>query len=480
MKIPGIIITIFLFLTNSGCKNSVDPVTLFDQITREFNDGNFHKLELLADSMKFLYPGEKKLIQKADSLSCIAERVELDFTVTGSELDAQLKQRNGNFSNQDKTFWERENWLEWRIINGEKRYFNRAASNLDLLKRFHLERNLRDSLEAGEPEIVFRKNHIRSIIKESGFQAKPVMPVEMTISYSLSVEPDAVPEGETVRCWLPYPGESNVRQQNIRFISASHDNYRIAPDSAIHRTIYMEARPEKGKSLTFSVSYSYQSSGLYFNPVILKVTDYEKGSPLYREYTSEQPPHLCFTDEVRHLADSICGSETNPCEIVRKIYYWFSANIPWAGAQEYSIIPDIPAYVLKYRRGDCGMQTFLFMSMLRYKGIPVKWQSGWMVPPVGKNLHDWCEVYYEGVGWVPVDVSYGLQFSDDRETREFYISGIDSYRLIINEGVAAALYPEKKFMRSEPYDFQRGEVEWSGGNLYFDKWSYEMNIEYIK
>ncbi len=126
------------------------------------------------------------------------------------------------------------------------------------------------------------------------------------------------------------------------------------------------------------------------------------------------------------------------------------------------------------------MQTFLFMSMLRYKGIPVRWQSGWKIPPEAKNLHDWCEVYFEGTGWVPVDISYGLQYSTDQRTRDFYISGIDSYRLIINDGVRGNLYPEKKFLRSEPFDFQRGEVEWGGGNLYFDKWDYEMEIIYNK
>ena len=143
-------------------------------------------------------------------------------------------------------------------------------------------------------------------------------------------------------------------------------------------------------------------------------------------------------------------------------------------------MPDIPEYVLDNMKGDCGMQTFLIMSMLRYKGIPVKWQSGWMVPPGAKNLHDWCEVWFEGTGWVPLDMSYGLQYSVNRKTKEFYITGIDSYRLITNDGVAAKLYPPKRFPRSEPYDFQRGEVEWNGGNLYFDKWDYKMEIRYKK
>lgn len=59
------------------------------------------------------------------------------------------------------------------------------------------------------------------------------------------------------------------------------------------------------------------------------------------------------------------------------------------------------------------------------------------------------------------------------------MSGIDSYRLIVNEGVAGSMWPEKKFLRSDPLDFQRGEVEWKGGNLYYDKWDYEMQIEYL-
>jgi len=60
------------------------------------------------------------------------------------------------------------------------------------------------------------------------------------------------------------------------------------------------------------------------------------------------------------------------------------------------------------------------------------------------------------------------------------MSGIDSYRMIVNDGVAGRLYPLKEHLRSEPYDFQRGEVEWRGGNLYFDKWDYHLEIEYLE
>ncbi len=421
-----------------------------------------------------------KPLSPYDTLAIREERITLDFPYTGKEIDRQLRKRIGKLPAEEKTEMERRNWLEYKVIKGEKRYFSRAALNLQLLRDFHYNRASRDSAEASLPEIIHRKGHTRSIIKASETEANPVLPVNMTINYTITVFPDAVPPGETVRCWLPYPREDHPRQGNVKLISASPENYLIAPDSAVHRTIYLEAKAEKGKPVVFKTSFSLETRGQYFDPERIISQSYDTSSTVYKNYTSEQLPHICFTENVRRLADSIAGVGGTSKETYRKIYLWFTDNIPWAGAQEYSIINNIPEYVIQNRRGDCGMQTFLLMSMLRYKGIPVRWQSGWKVPPDGKNLHDWCEVYFEGTGWIPADISYGLQYSDDIKLREFYISGIDSYRLIINKGVAGRLWPEKTFMRSEPFDFQRGEVEWKGGNLYFDKWDYEMEIKYDK
>ncbi len=462
----------------SGCSQSPDPESLLAKLESDLVKGNFGGMEMLADSIKKLEKADSKTAVKADSLVDIARRTEIDFSVPEEEFRAQLKERTGGFSESEFKSWDKNRWLEWKLINGEKRYFRRAASNLILLRNHRYSRAFADSVNSLSDELRFRRKHIGSVINASRENGKPVMPVEMTVNYTLTVKPDAVPEGKMIRCWLPYPKEGYMRQQKVKFISASHENFIIAPDSATHRTIYMEEMAVKNQPATFRVSFSFESSALYFNPAATEIMPYDRNSEIFRTYTSEQLPHICFTGMVRHLADSITGPETRPFEILKKIYYWIDSNIPWAGALEYSTIPNIPEYVLTNSRGDCGMQTFLLMSMLRYKGIPVRWQSGWMMPPENENLHDWCEVYFEGPGWIQVDMSYGLQYSDNKFIKEFYLSGIDSYRMILNDGVAGKLYPEKQFLRSEPYDFQRGEVEWEGGNLYFDKWSYDIEIEY--
>jgi transglutaminase-like putative cysteine protease len=480
MKSLNSILLYILILVLASCKPKTDYNKLIFGIQACIDSGSFSKAEMLADSLRKNCAENGFALRKADSLLEIGDRIRIDFSLDESQIMSKLESRIAGASVNTREEWERKGWLEYRMIDNEKKYFNRAASNLVLIKNFY--ENKGKALQKGtvDPEIAFRLKHDGEVIEASTESNMPVKPLNMKISYSLTVNADAVPEGEIVRCWLPWPRSDNERQKRVQLISTSEQEYLISPDSSLHSTVYMEKKAEKGKPVVFTMALSYQSSARYFNPEKINILPYDKSSELYKKYTAEQLPQICFTENVKKLADSIAAGEENPVISARKIYMWFKENIPWAGALEYSIMPNIPEYVIKNRRGDCGMQTFLFMSMLRYKGIPVKWQSGWMVPPDAENLHDWCEIYYEGIGWVPADVSYELLPSDNKELREFYFSGIDAYRMIINEGISGRLYPEKQHLRSEPYDFQRGEVEWKGGNLYFDKWDYFINIEYVK
>jgi transglutaminase-like putative cysteine protease len=179
--------------------------------------------------------------------------------------------------------------------------------------------------------------------------------------------------------------------------------------------------------------------------------------------------------------NEVVGDEHNPYIKVKKIYEWIDTNFPWASAREYSTISNIPEYVLANRHGDCGQVSLLFITMARAAGIPAKWQSGWMMHPGNKNLHDWAEVYFEGIGWVPVDQSFGRVFGNEGndETYYFFTKGLDPYRLIVNQDISGPFFPAKIYPRSETVDFQRGEVEWRGGNLYFDRWRYNMQIDYL-
>ena len=157
----------------------------------------------------------------------------------------------------------------------------------------------------------------------------------------------------------------------------------------------------------------------------------------------------------------------------------FDENIPWASAREYSTFRNISDYCIDNSHGDCGIKALTFITLLRLNGIPARWQSGWEFQPPHDSMHDWGMVYFDPYGWVPMDVEYGLRETDDEKLKWFYLSGMDSYRLIFNDEYSKPFVPAKIHHRSETIDSQRGEVEWQGGNLYFDQWDWDMKFEVV-
>ena len=101
-----------------------------------------------------------------------------------------------------------------------------------------------------------------------------------------------------------------------------------------------------------------------------------------------------------------------------------------------------------------------------------------MLHPPEVNLHDWAEVYFNETGWIPADQSFKLKPSDDPLVRYYYLGNTDNYHFIVNDDISGNFYPAKIHPRSETVDFQRGEVEWRGRNLYFNKWNYENYLDY--
>ncbi len=141
------------------------------------------------------------------------------------------------------------------------------------------------------------------------------------------------------------------------------------------------------------------------------------------------------------------------------IYDWIATNFPWAGAREYSTIPNIPEYVVENRHGDCGQVALLYITLVRCLGIPARWESGFMLHPGAENYHDWAETYFEGTGWVATDPSFGRSTTGE-SLADYYKTGIDLYRFVVNKGVNGSFDPKKNYIRSETVDNQAGEVEW--------------------
>lgn len=405
-------------------------------------------------------------------------RVSLDFNRSRNDIVKWIQDHH-NFTPTEEQLdeWEESGVLEFRIIEGEKRYFRNAAPNI-----FRVDAEARElinspveSAESGAKRTL--DIHLDEI-SETKISGKYHLPEVTThLKYTITVPESEIDDGELVKAWLPYPRKDVDRQTNVTFISASQSDYILSGDKTDHSSIYMQQVAKKGEPVTFSVEFSFTSRGEWYDLTQFTPKPYNKESDLYKKYTSEKLPHIIFSESIRSLTDSITRNDKTVLESLQSIYSYITSNFPWASALEYSTIPDIPEYVLENKKGDCGQVALLLINMLRYKGIPARWQSGWMTHPGEVNLHDWAEVYFEGVGWIPVDVSFGRGEPLKNETgRSFFMSGIDSYRLYINNDFSGKFNPVKEFPRSETIDFQRGEVETTKENLYFDRWNYKMEV----
>ena len=403
-------------------------------------------------------------------------RILLDFTLDADDLKTRLRKEIPDLRDDEFQRWDQQGLLERMVIDGRVLYFKRDPSNLFRLSAEAAARRAHPAPFDDSPLEVLSDYH-RTVRQQAlAEHRRSVSPHRVRITQTLKVDADAVPAGQTVRAWIPYPRALPGQQENIRYVSSEPAQHDIAPDSTLQRTIYFEKTAQAGKPTTFSVTYELTIYAQYQAIDPAKVVPATL-TPELKPYLAERSPHIVFTEPMRLFSRQVVGNETNPYRIAQKLFAAVD-EIPWAGAREYSTISNIGDYTLHAGHGDCGQQTLLLLTLLRMNGIPARWQSGAIFADGDYNdIHDWGELYLAPYGWVPVDVTFGRLHpaaSDDKALEWFYLGGLDAYRVAFNSDYGQPLVPAKRFVRSDTVDSQRGEVEWNGGNLYYDQWHYDF------
>ncbi|NQV16505.1 transglutaminase domain-containing protein [bacterium] len=411
-------------------------------------------------------------------------RIRKDFTVGRAEVLEYIKRYYPQVSDSNMAVWEAAKALEVMTIDGQDLYFNRAARNL-----FRIDPEMKQVWNTQHPDAEITSGsgakldldlHNAAVIQDAIASGDMyVKPKRLRIKQSIVVNANVVPAGEIIKCWIPYPRLIPGRQQDIEFIQSQPETHQLAPEAALQRTIYFEKLAVADQVTLFSTEYDFTSHAVYREIDPDRVTKLQSLESLEANL-QEESPHIVFTPALQKLSQAIIGDEQNPYLKARLLFAWVDEHTPWASAREYSTIRCIPEYAFENGHGDCGIQTLLFITLCRMNGIPARWQSGWELQPPNDSMHDWGMIYFEPYGWVPMDVTYGLRQSEDVNLQWFYLSGMDSYRIIFNDAYSKSFIPTKSHIRSETIDSQRGEVEWSGGNLYFDQWSWDFEWEILE
>ena len=410
-------------------------------------------------------------------------RLRREYRLTSRELLEALAQSVNGLTAAEFDRWISEGRFDGRRIDGTMRFANASARNL-----FFRYPDLAARRLAPPDTLPEQRAYLENALAIQGAARAShqpyVLPKRFEIKMTVLVAPNTAPTGQVIRAWLPVPRQYPF-QGPLQLLDSSSTVRQLAPAQSAIRSAYLEQPAEADGGAVFWLKYAFTAQGVSFDLDPDRVHRRRHLPPDLRPFVAEAP-HVVFTEPMRQLAWEIAGYETNPLLKAKKFYDWVSDHIQYSFAPEYSTIRNLGERCLSRRYGDCGMEALVFITLCRVAGIPARWQSGWTIFPGAEDIHDWCEIHLDPYGWVPVDpymgiyakqCATGLQPDERRQLRDFYFGGVSQYRVTVNSDHCQNLVPPKRSFRSDPVDFQRGELETEGRNLYFDRFDYILSWE---
>lgn len=394
------------------------------------------------------------------------KHLEARYVLTKDQVLAQIQERVPDFKAEELERLIIEDKLQWTFIRGKEMFLRSAVRNLFNQYPEMWERDqARHTCDADE--CTDFDNALSSLKDGDEVHAH----IHMHHEYYL--EPDAVKPGKTLRVHLPLPVE---RQQihDLKILNISPAPARMPEVSDEMPTVYFEVPAEPGQ--VFSAEYQFEN--------ILRVHDLTKAdeAAIAREleengypeevlpYLEEKAPHILFTPYLRALAAELKGDETNPIRIARAMYNYITCNLKYSFVRDYASIDCIAEQMALTRKGDCGMQAILFITLCRIAGVPARWQSGLAAEPGSIGEHDWAQCYLPSIGWVFVDPSYGMsaKLKNDEARWNYYFGNLDPFRVPFNCDMQCDFVPPRKFLRYDTVDSQDGEAEYDDEPIFDD------------
>lgn len=218
----------------------------------------------------------------------------------------------------------------------------------------------------------------------------------------------------------------NNSWQTVSLINCSHPLEVLTDrDGNLMAVLGSERAVEPGESASYFVSYNVLLRSRSVSELMESESGLVSDIPYYlREiFCAPSPPFLVWDEEVRRVALSLAGSESNVLRIVKRFVGWIWGNIRYPSVAHE--IPYYPNETLKGGEGDCDDQAILFATFCRVLGIPAYVQIGYVYLSdfeyngtgwdghVRSELvnvcgHGWAIVYIPPWGWLPVDLTFVL------------------------------------------------------------------------
>lgn len=135
--------------------------------------------------------------------------------------------------------------------------------------------------------------------------------------------------------------------------------------------------------------------------------------------------------QIISLAEDLTSPGQTPCEQTRAFYEYIGDNLVYTYNGQ-----DWGAQAALGRMGaDCTEYSSLLIALSRSQGIPARYVEGLLhqndtVTAEVRQEHSWVELFFPGIGWVPVDPTLGRS----PLTREQYFARYKPNHIIVTNG----------------------------------------------
>lgn len=91
---------------------------------------------------------------------------------------------------------------------------------------------------------------------------------------------------------------------------------------------------------------------------------------------------------------------------------YLKSNYTYSLDADNGALNPVMSFLTETKSGHCALYASAMTLMVRSMGIPARYCTGFVVPHTmdgetavikSKNLHAWCEVYFENIGWITFD-----------------------------------------------------------------------------
>lgn len=279
-------------------------------------------------------------------------------------------------------------------------------------------------------------------------------------------------EAKTVRVWFAVPQEdaySVVRNFKV----ASDYAVRYDRDSWGNRVGYVDIKNPTQEQVVLKEEFDLTRTE------VRNVVNAADTRPLTDQERSALAAYLqparnvIVNDDIRKLAASITGGETNPVLAARKLYDWTYKNVNyWVKDPDHLKASPVGSteYCLRTRTGNCTDFHSLFASLAISSGIPTRMVYGSLLKPtlngmdVDASYHCWIQFFAPRLGWIPLDASLANIYAEeipltdknkklvelttstgyhgvDKDKVDYYFGNLDERRVVWSTGRDLTMQP---------------------------------------